>query len=78
MSRHAIINTLILAFTMVIVAAILVVGTDPISAMAELTQKNIARLQSLQEEMLRGFSPDSDASSAGNDADSSDDRKRTG
>jgi polyhydroxyalkanoate synthesis repressor PhaR len=55
-----------------------VVGTDPISAMAELTQKNIARLQSLQEEMLKGFSPDSDASSAGNDADSSGDRKRTG
>jgi polyhydroxyalkanoate synthesis regulator protein len=55
-----------------------VVGTDPISAMAELTQKNIARLQSLQEEMLKGFSPDSDGSSAGNDADSSDDRKRTG
>jgi hypothetical protein len=54
------------------------VGTDPISAMAELTQKNIARLQSLQEEMLKGFSPDSDGSSAGNDADSSDDRKRTG
>jgi polyhydroxyalkanoate synthesis repressor PhaR len=55
-----------------------VVGTDPISAMAELTQKNIARLQSLQEEMLKGFSPDSDASSAGNDVDSSGDRKRTG
>jgi polyhydroxyalkanoate synthesis repressor PhaR len=55
-----------------------VVGTDPISAMAELTQKNIARLQSLQEEMLKGFSPDSDNSTAGNDADSSGDRKRTG
>jgi polyhydroxyalkanoate synthesis repressor PhaR len=54
-----------------------VVGTDPISAMAELTQKNIARLQSLQEEMLKGFSPDSDNSTAGNDADSSGDRKHT-
>jgi hypothetical protein len=46
--------------------------------MADLTQKNFARLQSLQEEMLKGFSPDSDASSAGNDADTPDDRKRTG
>ena len=32
-----------------------VVGNDPISAMAELTQKNIARFQSFQEEMLKGF-----------------------
>jgi hypothetical protein len=32
----------------------------------------------LQEEMLKGFSPDSDNSTAGNDADSSGDRKRTG
>ena len=35
-----------------------VVGNDPISAMAELTQKNIARFQSFQEEMLRGFAGD--------------------
>lgn len=55
-----------------------VVGTDPISAMAEMTQKNFARLQSLQEEMLKGFTPDSDASPADNDEDSPDDRKRTG
>ena len=36
-----------------------VVGNDPISAMAELTQKNIARFQSFQEEMIKGFSGDS-------------------
>ena len=35
-------------------------------------------LQSLQEEMLRGFTPDSDASKADNDADTPDDHKRTG
>ena len=32
-----------------------VVGNDPITAMAELTQKNIARFQSFEEEMLKGF-----------------------
>jgi polyhydroxyalkanoate synthesis regulator protein len=55
-----------------------VVGTDPISAMAELTQKNFARLQSLQEEMLKGFSLDGNSQSTGSDAESSGDRKRTG
>jgi len=34
-----------------------VVGTDPISAMAELTQQNFARLQSLQEDLLKQFAP---------------------
>ncbi len=33
-------------------------GTDPISAMAELTQQNFARLQSLQEDLLKQFTPD--------------------
>ena len=32
-----------------------VVGTDPLTAMAELTQQNIARFQSFQEEMLKGL-----------------------
>jgi len=35
-----------------------VVGTDPISAMAELTQQNFARLQSLQEDLLKQFTPE--------------------
>lgn len=35
-----------------------VVGTDPISAMAELTQQNFAKLQSLQEDLLTQFTPD--------------------
>ena len=35
-----------------------VAGTDPISAMAELTQQNFARLQSLQEDLLKQFTPD--------------------
>lgn len=34
-----------------------VVGTDPLSAMAELTQQNFAKMQSLQEELLRQFMP---------------------
>jgi polyhydroxyalkanoate synthesis regulator protein len=55
-----------------------VVGTDPISAMAELTQKNIARMQSLQEEMLKGFSPDSDSPADQSGDDAAGDRKRTG
>ena len=36
-----------------------VVGKDPIGTMAEMTQKNIARLQTFQQEMLKGFMPDS-------------------
>ena len=48
-----------------------VVGKDPLGAMAEMTQKNIARLQTFQEEMLKSFMPDSgdsnddDAASSG-------------
>jgi polyhydroxyalkanoate synthesis repressor PhaR len=34
-----------------------VVGTDPLSAMAELTQQNFAKMQSLQEDLLRQFMP---------------------
>jgi polyhydroxyalkanoate synthesis repressor PhaR len=55
-----------------------VVSTDPITAMTELTQKNFARLQSLQEEMLKGFSADSDNPADKNDDDATGDRKRTG
>jgi hypothetical protein len=55
-----------------------VVGTDPLSAMAEMTQKNFARLQSLQEEMLKGFTPDSDTTADKGGDDSSANRKRTG
>ena len=55
-----------------------VVGTDPLSAMADMAQKNFTRLQSLQEEMLRGFTTDSDAPSDKGDQDSAEDRKRTG
>ena len=55
-----------------------VVGTDPISAMAEMTQKNFARLQSLQEEMLKGFTADSDGSSNEDDDGAAGDRKQTG
>ena len=51
-----------------------VVGNDPLTAMAELTQQNIARFQSFQEEMLRGFMGDS--GSPGDD--SSNDRKKAG
>ena len=43
-----------------------VVGTDPISAMAEITQQNFAKLQSLQDDLLRQFAPPRD------DADDSD------
>lgn len=55
-----------------------VVGTDPISAMAELTQKNFARLQSLQEEMLKGFTADGGAAADNSDDGTAGDRKRTG
>jgi polyhydroxyalkanoate synthesis regulator protein len=55
-----------------------VVGTDPLSAMAEMTQKNFARLQSLQEEMLKGFVPDADGSADKGDDDDAGGRKRTG
>jgi len=55
-----------------------VVGTDPISAMAELTQKNFARLQSLQEEMLKGFVADTDSPAEKSGDDATGDRKRTG
>ena len=55
-----------------------VVGTDPISAMTELTQKNFARLQSLQEEMLKGFSADTDSPAEKSGDDAAGDRKRTG
>jgi polyhydroxyalkanoate synthesis repressor PhaR len=34
-----------------------VVGTDPLSAMAELTQQNFAKMQSLQEDILKQFMP---------------------
>jgi polyhydroxyalkanoate synthesis repressor PhaR len=34
-----------------------VVGTDPISAMAEITQQNFAKLQSMQDDFLKQFSP---------------------
>jgi len=34
-----------------------VVGTDPISTMAEITQQNFAKLQSLQDDLLRQFAP---------------------
>lgn len=33
------------------------VGSDPLSAMAELTQQNFARMQSLQEDLLQQFAP---------------------
>jgi len=33
------------------------VGTDPISAMAEITQQNFAKLQSLQDDFLKQFAP---------------------
>ena len=55
-----------------------VVGTDPLSAMAEMTQKNFARLQSLQEEMLKGFTPDSDGTSTKDDDGATGDHKQTG
>jgi polyhydroxyalkanoate synthesis regulator protein len=55
-----------------------VVGTDPLSAMAEMTQKNFARLQSLQEEMLKGFTADSDGSADKGSDKSAEDRTRTG
>jgi polyhydroxyalkanoate synthesis regulator protein len=55
-----------------------VVGTDPLSAMAEMTQKNFARLQSLQEEMLKGFTADSDGSADKGSDNSAEDRTRTG
>ena len=45
-----------------------------LSAMAELTQQNIARFQSFQEEMLKGFMGDSGGSSD----DSSNDHKKAG
>ena len=51
-----------------------VVGTDPLSAMAELTQQNIARFQSFQEEMLKGFMGDS----GGSGDDSTSDQKKAG
>ena len=51
-----------------------VVGSDPISAMAELTQKNIARFQSFQEEMLKGFMGES----GGSGDDSPDGQKKAG
>jgi len=34
-----------------------VVGTDPISAMADITQQNFAKLQSLQDDFLKQFAP---------------------
>ena len=34
-----------------------VVGTDPLSAMAELTQQNFSKMQSLQEDLLKKFMP---------------------
>ena len=34
-----------------------VVGTDPISAMTEITQQNFAKLQSLQDDFLKQFAP---------------------
>ena len=36
-----------------------VVGTDPLSAVAELTQQNLAKMQSLQEDLLKQFMPTS-------------------
>ena len=36
-----------------------VVGTDPLSAVAELTQQNLTKLQSLQEDLLKQFLPNS-------------------
>ena len=51
-----------------------VVGSDPLSAMAELTQQNIARFQSFQEEMLKGFMGDS----GGPGDDSTSDQKKAG
>ena len=44
----------------------------------ELTQKNFARLQSLQEEMLKGFSADTDSPAEKSGDDAAGDRKRTG
>ena len=51
-----------------------VVGSDPLTAMAELTQQNIARFQSFQEEMLKGFMGDS----GGSGDDSTSDQKKAG
>ena len=51
-----------------------VVGSDPLTAMAELTQQNIARFQSFQEEMLKGFTGDS----GGSGDDSTSDQKKAG
>ena len=51
-----------------------VVGSDPLTTMAELTQQNIARFQSFQEEMLKGFMGDT----GGSGDDSSNDQKKAG
>jgi len=53
------------------------VGTDPLSVMAELTQQNFAKLQSLQAELLKQFSPNL---SDGDDPDTtkSGDQKKAG
>jgi len=54
-----------------------VVETDPLSAMAELTQQNLAKMQSLQEDLLKQFMPNS---SDGDDPDTeaTDSRKKAG
>lgn len=54
-----------------------VVGSDPLSVMAELTQQNLARMQSLQEDLLKQFMPNS---GDGDDPDTkpTDSRKKAG
>jgi len=54
-----------------------VVGTDPLSAMAELTQQNLAKMQSLQEDLLKQFMPNS-SDSDDPDAKAADNRKKAG
>jgi polyhydroxyalkanoate synthesis repressor PhaR len=54
-----------------------VVGTDPLSAVAELTQQNLAKMQSLQEDLLKQFMPTS-GDSDDPDTKATDGRKKAG
>ena len=54
-----------------------VVGTDPFSAVAELTQQNLAKFQSLQDDLLKQFMPNT-GDSDDPDAATTDGRKKAG
>jgi len=55
-----------------------VVGVDPVGIVADLTQQNIARFQSLQDEILSRFAPGAEPNDGGEELDRSQSQKKAG